>query len=169
MVAFTNLADLLVTDRGCARVLAPWCLHHRTGDHLVQPFQKAAVKEVFDAYPAPVRLKLMVLRQLIFDTAARTSGVGELEETLKWGEPAYLTSKSKGGSTLRIAYKATKPSQYAMYFNCQTTLVDTFRTMFPNDFRFEGNRAIVFELPEMVPVEELAWCIAAALTYHQRR
>lgn len=135
----------------------------------MQPFQQSTVKEVFGTYPAPIRTKLMALRQLIFDTAARTAGVGELEETLKWGEPAYLTSKTKSGSTLRIAYKAAKPSQYAMYFNCQTTLVDTFRSMFPNDFHFEGNRAIVFELPEKVPARELAWCIAAALTYHQRR
>lgn len=135
----------------------------------MQPFGNLAVKQVFDTYPAPIRAKLMALRQLIFDTAVRTAGVGELEETLKWGEPAYLTSKTKSGSTLRIAYKATKPSQYAMYFNCQTTLVDTFRTMFPNDFQFEGNRALVFDLTSKLPQKELIWCIAAALTYHQKR
>ncbi len=138
-------------------------------EHSMQAFQKSTVKEVFDSYPAPMRHKLMALRQLIFDTAAQTAGVGELEETLKWGEPAYLTSKGKSGSTVRIAYKPNKPSQYAMYFNCQTTLVDTFRTMFPNDFRFEGNRAIVFEQAAKLPVKELSWCIAAALMYHQRR
>ena len=135
----------------------------------MQPFQQSTVKEVFDTYPAPIRTKLMALRQLIFETAAQTSGVGELEETLKWGEPAYLTSKTKSGSTLRIAYKANKPSQYVMYFNCQTTLVETFRTMFPNDFQFEGNRALVFELSQKPPKKELAWCIAAALTYHRHR
>jgi hypothetical protein len=135
----------------------------------MQPFGNLAVRQVFESYPPPIRAKLMALRQLIFDTAVRTAGVGELEEALKWGEPAYLTSKTKSGSTLRIAYKATKPSQYAMYFNCQTTLVDTYRTMFPNDFQFEGNRAIVFELAERLPKKELAWCITAALTYHQRR
>ena len=133
------------------------------------PHQTSAVKEVFETYPAPIRAKLMALRQLIFDTAARTAGVGELEETLKWGEPAYLTSQSKSGSTVRIAYNVKKPSHYAIYFNCNTTLVDTFRTMFPNDFLFEGNRAIVFELTAKLPAKELSWCIAAALTYHQRR
>ena len=111
----------------------------------------------------------MALRQLIFNTAACTLGVGELEETLKWGEPAYLTSQSKSGSTVRIAYSPKRPLQYAMYFNCQTTLVDTFRTMFPNDFQFEGNRALVFELSQKPPKKELAWCIATALTYHQHR
>ena len=56
-----------------------------------------------------------------------------------------------------------------MYFNCQTTLVETFKTMFPGDFEFEGNRAIVFESSKRVPAKELAWCIAAALTYHRKR
>ena len=37
----------------------------------------------------------MFLRQLIFETAAATEVVGELEETLKWGEPSYLTPKTK--------------------------------------------------------------------------
>ena len=44
----------------------------------------------------------MKLRQLIFDVAAKTKDVGQLEETLKWGEPAYLTSESKSGSLIRI-------------------------------------------------------------------
>jgi hypothetical protein len=135
----------------------------------MQPFQNSAVKQVFDAYPTPIRLKLMALRQLIFDTAARTSGVGELEETLKWGEPAYLTSKSKSGSTLRIAYSEKRLLHYAMYFNCQTTLVDTFRTLFPNDFQFEGKRALVFDVAAKIPSKELGFCIAAALTYHRKR
>ena len=30
-----------------------------------------------------------------------------------------------------------------MYFNCQTNLVETFRTLCPNDFKFEGNRTLV--------------------------
>lgn len=135
----------------------------------MHPLPNKAVEAVFESYPAAIRLKLLALRKLIFDTAARTAGIGELEETLKWGEPAYLTSQSKSGSTVRIAYSPKRPLQYAMYFNCQTTLVDTFRTMFPNDFQFEGNRALVFELSQKPPKKELAWCIAAALTYHQHR
>jgi hypothetical protein len=134
----------------------------------MQPFQNQAVAEVFGTYPAPARRKLMALRQLIFDTAAKTAGVGMLEETLKWGEPAYLTAQSKGGSTVRIAWKAARPNHCAMYFNCQTTLVETFKTMFSKDFEFEGNRAIVFDANGRVPTREVAWCIAAALTYHRK-
>jgi len=131
-------------------------------------FADPAVARVFDAYPPAIHRKLLALRTLIFRTAAATDGVGELEETLKWGEPAYVTSKSGSGSTIRIDWKKSSPAQYAMYFHCQTNLVETFRTLFPRDFTYEGNRAIVFGADSRVPSDALSFCVAAALTYHQR-
>ncbi|HUG22642.1 DUF1801 domain-containing protein [Piscinibacter sp.] len=135
----------------------------------MKPFKSAAVAAIFEGYPPGMRRKLLALRKLIFETAASTEGVGELEETLKWGEPAYLTSQTKSGSTLRIGWKKSTPSQYAMYFHCQTNLVETFRTLFPSELKFEGNRAIVFNEADRVPTDSLTFCIAAALTYHRRR
>ncbi|GAB4551943.1 MAG: DUF1801 domain-containing protein [Rhizobacter sp.] len=131
------------------------------------PFKSAAVEHAFEAFPPSARRKLLRLRELIFKTAAATPGVGEIEETLKWGEPAYLTSQSKSGSTVRLGWKKARPTQVAMYFNCQTTLVESFRTLFPNDFSFEGNRALVFDESDAVPTDALGHCIAAALTYHR--
>ena len=58
-----------------------------------------AVAAVFGAYPAAIQSKLRRLRRIILDTAAKMDGVGPVEETLKWGQPAYL---AKGGSTIRI-------------------------------------------------------------------
>ena len=58
-------------------------------------FTDAAVKAVFDGYPEPIRSKLMALRSMIFETARRTDGVGDIEETLKWGQPSYLTSSHR--------------------------------------------------------------------------
>jgi hypothetical protein len=132
------------------------------------PFENGEVAATFEAYPPAMRRKLLALRELIFRTAAETPGVGELEETLKWGEPAYLTSRSGSGSTVRIDWKKKRPDEYALYFNCQTTLVDTFRTLFPRELRFEGNRAIVFHASDEVPNDALTVCLRAALTYHRR-
>ncbi len=112
---------------------------------------------------------MLALRELIFDVAAGTDGVGALQETLKWAEPAYVTARSKSGSTVRIDWKAKSPGRYAIYFNCNTGLVDMFRTMFPEDFRFEGRRAIVFNLDDRVPQDALAVCIGASLTHHARK
>ena len=52
-----------------------------------RPFGSAQVAEVFASYPKAIRSRLMILRGLIFDTAAATEGVGELQETLKWASP----------------------------------------------------------------------------------
>jgi hypothetical protein len=132
------------------------------------PFQSAAVAQAYDAFPPVIRRKLLVLRELVFRTAASTDGVGELQEALKWGEPAYLTPATRSGSTVRLGWKKARPLEYALYFNCQTTLVDTFRTLFPKELRFEGNRAIVLLEADSVPTQALRFCIAAALTYHLR-
>ncbi|MBU2454123.1 MAG: DUF1801 domain-containing protein, partial [Proteobacteria bacterium] len=56
------------------------------------------VAAVFNSYPKKIRAKLMFLRKLILETADVIEGVGEIEETLKWGEPSYLTPKTKSGS-----------------------------------------------------------------------
>ncbi len=135
----------------------------------MKPFNNDAVAQTFEAYPPKIRPKLLALRSFIFETAASVEGVGELEETLKWGEPAYLTSQSKSGTTVRIGWKKSTPSQYAMYFHCQTNLVETFRMLFANELKFEGNRAIVFDESDTVPQDSLSFCIAAALTYHRSK
>ncbi|MEP6833881.1 MAG: DUF1801 domain-containing protein [Gemmatimonas sp.] len=135
----------------------------------MKPIQNREVARTFASYPPAVRKKLMALRELILHTAAVTSGVGVLEESLKWGEPAYLTTESRSGSTVRIAWKKNRPSEYAMYFNCQTTLVDSFKFQFPTEFTYEGNRAIVFDVAGDVPMDALAHCVTAALTYHKSK
>ena len=122
------------------------------------------VSEVFDNYPDQVRNKMLALRKLVIETAKEIDGITALEETLKWGEPSYLT---KNGSTIRIDWKSKKPEQYAMYFKCTSLLVETFKKLFKNDFDFEGNRALVFRLEDEIPTKALKQCIKAALTYHK--
>ena len=122
------------------------------------------VAKVFDGYPLFQREKLLFLRQLILETASESSEVSELEETLKWGEPSYL---NKSGSTIRLGCSSSNPKQYAMYFHCKTKLVDTFKEIYPDTFKYDGNRAIVFSENEEIPVEELKLCILLSLTYHK--
>lgn len=122
------------------------------------------VKTVFNNYPEAVRPKLDYLRQLILEVANTTESINELEETLKWGEPSYVT---KIGSTLRIDWKPKAPNQYAMYFQCSSKLVTTFKVVFNNVFTYEGNRAIIFKIDDTIPETQLKQCIATALRYHK--
>lgn len=125
--------------------------------------QDPQVIEKFQSYPKEVRAKLEYLRELIVETAAELEAVRQLEETLKWGEPSYLTKK---GSTIRMDWKTKTPDQYALYFKCTSKLVPTFKELYGDLFRYENTRAILFELEEEIPVAALKDCIAMALTYH---
>ena len=131
----------------------------------MKPFLDPRVENVFHAYQSDMRKSLLQLRNLIFDVADETPGVGELEETLKWGQPSYLTSETKSGSTIRID-KHKEDDKFAMYFHCQTTLIDTFKEIYPTTFSYEGNRAIIFHQGEDLLMDELGDCVARALTYH---
>ena len=111
----------------------------------------------------------MYLRELIYSVAADTQGVGLLQETLKWGQPSYLTAETRSGTTIRIDQFKSNQSDYAMYFHCQTKLVDLFREMYPREFNYSGNRAILFGVTDAIPAQELRHCIALALSYHRNK
>ncbi len=121
------------------------------------------VAEVFSKYPSKIRKKLMRLRQLVLDTASETEDVKDIQETLKWGEPSYLV---KGGSTIRMDWKISKPNEYALYFNCKTKLADTFKELYGDKLNIDGNRAIIFHENDEIPIKEIKHCISLALTYH---
>jgi len=131
-------------------------------------FSDRYVAKVFDAYPDDIRARLMQLRAIIFDTAKDIDGVGPLEETLKWGQPSYLTTESGSGSTIRID-REKADGRIAMYFHCQTNLVATFRELYPTQMTYGGNRSILFNASDRVPEKALRHCIGLALTYHARK
>jgi len=128
------------------------------------------VASTFAAFPDNVRAELLALRQLIIETADDTADVGRIEETLKWGQPSYLTSETRSGSTIRIAPTAQKSTHdYAMFFICHTTLVDDFKRLFGDVFTYDGQRALLFSIGDVLPENELRQCISMALTYHHSR
>jgi len=130
---------------------------------MTTPFASKQVALVFRFYPEEVRPKMIALRDLVFETAARIGQEDELEETLKWGEPGYHCPQ---GSAIRMDWKEAEPECYKLFFHCQTSLVPTFRELYPDEFTFEGNRAIRFALTDAVNTKCLSHCIELALRYH---
>lgn len=141
----------------------------RAVDGSTDPAPPAAVAAIFDSVPVPVRERLLGLRRLIFETAERTDGVGPLEETLKWGEPAYLTSTTRCGSTIRLGWNRRAPDHCKLLFHCRTDLVESFRVRFGDRLAYEGNRAVLLSPSGPLPRDLLAACIASALTYHRTK
>ncbi len=107
------------------------------------------------------------LRALIVETARETEGVGELAESLKWGEPSFTPARPRIGSSVRLTIR--EDETVAMLFICHTNLVDRFRELYPETFAFEGNRALVFKPGDAIPTAETKHCIAMALTYFRNR
>ena len=65
---------------------------------------------------------------------AKEIDLPNLEETLKWGEPSFLTKK---GSTIRMDWKVKNPDRYAMYFKCTSKLVPSFRLAYDEIFDYK--------------------------------
>ncbi len=78
----------------------------------------------------------------------------------------YLTGNSKSGTTIRIDRIKSEPGQYGMYVHCQTSLLATYRELYPDELRYDGARCVKFALDAEPPREVLRHCIALALTYH---
>lgn len=72
----------------------------------------------------------------------------------------------KGASPIRI--DRFEEDKIAVFFHCQTNLIETFRGMFPDILEFSKNRAIVLDPTEPLPLKELSFCIRMALTYYQK-
>ncbi|MBR0825215.1 DUF1801 domain-containing protein [Bradyrhizobium manausense] len=127
------------------------------------------VSRAFGALPAPIGKRLLQVRELIFATAAAHDAVGRLTETLKWGEPAYLTEETGSGSTIRLGRVKGCETHAAVLFNCKTTLVETFRDRLPDAFEYRQNRALLLSVAGALPKRPLSICLSLALTYHLDR
>ncbi len=121
------------------------------------------VLKLIEHHTAAIRKTLLSVRQMIKQVAAEIDDNNGVEETIKWSEPSYVT---KNGSTIRInRYKET--SKVALYFNCQSRLVETFREIYGDCFEYEANRAIILKTEQPLLENELLHCIQLALTYHK--
>ena len=122
------------------------------------------IEHKFLDYPAPQRKVMLSIRELIF-SVGKQCGAGDLEESLKWGQPSY---RAKKGSPIRIDWHK---GEYCLFFHCQSSLVSTFREIYPDTLKFQGQRAICFSSHrEMIHRQsELEHCIELALDYHQRK
>jgi hypothetical protein len=134
-----------------------------------QVIENPDVQRVFDQYGETTQQKLMKLRELILNVAAETEAVGAIEETLKWGQISYLTHHPRSGTTIRIDEYQPGTQQIAVFVHCQTNLVETFRSMYPDTFQYEGNRALIWDELDDAQVDILKHFIELALTYHQRK
>lgn len=123
----------------------------------------AEVQAAFGAFPQNAARLLLTVRQALFAVADET-GAGPLTETLKWGQPAYLTEATGAGTTVRLGLDGRTP---AVFVHCRTRVIEDFRAEFPEAFRTSGTRALY--LDEGFDRPALAIFLGRALTYRRRQ
>jgi hypothetical protein len=131
---------------------------------MTRAFASDSVAAAFDAMDDEVRSGLLALRSLIFETADDLPRVGQIEEALRWGQPAYLTSETKSGTTIRLG--VPKSGGFALFVHCQTSLIGDYITMFPGQDHIDGTRAVHFDTADQIDPLCHGWLIRRALTYH---
>lgn len=158
---------------------------------LRNPFPGIEIAAVFQSHPPAIQKRLLALRELIFATARASSEIGEIEETLKWGQASYLTPQTKSGTTVRLDYIApdavSPDGACGIYVHCQTNLVSGYRRRQKERARtnaaadhsanngrvepliFEGTRCVRVSLKGSLPKLELREFFTLALTYHLRK
>lgn len=124
------------------------------------PFNVAAV---YDTAPPNLRTGMLALRNLIFRNAESFPDLGDLTETLRWGQPSYFPTGG-GGSTLRIAPHG---AGFGLFAHCQTNIISSYASWFGEEDRILGNRGVLFDTLDDVNPDRLALLIGHALTYHK--
>lgn len=117
------------------------------------------IQEFYPQYSQTIINKLTELQQLIWQVAEEQGTT--LSESAKWGQLSFAAKK---GTPIRI--DQFSDNQIALLVHCQTTLIENWKALFPQQLTFSGNRAVLLSVDSPLPAAELAVCIAMALNYH---
>ncbi len=120
-----------------------------------------AFAQHFESMPTGAQAALLNTRNVVLSLASELQLL-PVDESLKWGEPSFSV---RTGSPFRINWKAETPEVFYLYFHCQSRLVETFRELYGDELKFEGNRAMVLPLTADVSSAPITHCLTLALTY----
>ena len=121
------------------------------------------VADKLQSYPDVLREYILALRELIFEVAASDQRIGEIEESLKWGQPAYRPKQARTGTTLRL--DARGEDTVALFYHCQSSLGEQIDALY-GDRLVMDHRFISISVKKPIETEILRHCIQMALTYH---
>ncbi|APE43894.1 hypothetical protein BOO69_11100 [Sulfitobacter alexandrii] len=128
----------------------------------------APLLAVLNTWPAPARDALWACRALFFQAADRV-GVAPLEESLKWGQPAWRPSKPRTGSTLRMDWSPHDPDRISFLIDCKTDLAARMRDIHPDMGDNDGRRRITCDLGRALPEQAVSHLAEMTFCYHLSR
>lgn len=139
----------------------------RTGNQTALPPLPAEFSSCVARWPAPARRYFDTIRRIVWNVAVRAE-IGTLDESLKWGQPSWLPQRKRVGSTLRCYWHPARADTISLYLNCNTTLAETMKTLYPTSFDYEGRRGLHLSLHAPLPKDAIDHCAFLTLTYHRK-
>lgn len=127
-----------------------------------------ALNNVIATWSAPATAMAQACRAVFLDVA-QEADVGPLEESLKWGQPAWRPTKPRMGSTLRMDWDAGAPGQLALFVDCKTDLAARMRDLYPDLPGNDGQRRIVIDLDAPLPEQAVAHLAEMTFGYHRAK
>ncbi|WP_299625755.1 hypothetical protein [uncultured Tateyamaria sp.] len=117
-------------------------------------------------WPDPAQIRLQSMRAMFHDVA-QAADVGPLDESLKWGHPAWRPRRARMGSTLRLHWSEGSPKSLIAFVDCKTNLAQQMQTRFP-EIPTDGRREIRLALDQ--DHADAIWQLAyLTFTYHRAR
>ncbi|MDF1728146.1 MAG: hypothetical protein P1U53_10410 [Sulfitobacter sp.] len=132
------------------------------------PPMPAALADLIATWPAPAQGMARACRAL-FLSRAEARDIGPLEESLKWGQPAWRPVKPRTGSTLRLMWLEAQPDRLSLYVDCKTDIAARMRSLYPDLPFNDGQRRIDLDLTKALPEQAVAHLADMTLCYHLAR
>lgn len=131
------------------------------------PHLDPAITNTVISWPTQASDFLLRIRPILYE-AAEVGGFGPLEESLKWGEPAWRPVKPRTGSTLRIAWPPNSPNELGLFVNCKTKISGIVTDVYPNSFRHIAPRALFVNCDKPLPTDAIAYLATVTFGWHKR-
>jgi len=128
----------------------------------------APLLHLMTSWSEPARDALWACRNLFHDTAEQAE-IGPLDESLKWGQPAWRPRAPRTGSTLRMGWSAGQPQQLMLFVDCKTDLAARMRDIYPDVGENDGRRRIALDLEGPLPEQAIAHLAQMTFCYHLSR
>lgn len=119
-------------------------------------------------WPTRAQEAFSTLRALCHATADELE-IGPLEESLKWGQPAWRPTKPNTGSTLRVMWHENTPDLLSLYVGCKTDLAARMRDIYPDLPQNDGRRHIAIRLSDPLPLDAMSHLASMTFAYHKSR
>lgn len=138
---------------------------HALSSNLMQPLNPD-ILAAMHMWPDVAQQRLLTMRTLFIEVA-ETADIGPLDESLKWGQPAWRPKRPRTGSTLRLNWTSQAPDKLAAFVDCKTDLAAQMLTRFPESCGNDGRRCLTFPVEGALKTDAV-WTLAwLTFTYHR--